>query len=69
MSIAIWIVAGVLAAIFVLAGGMKLTTPRAQLQEKGQCWASDFSDTNCQGAVEGGGDDVVGVSGPGRALT
>ena len=44
MSIAIWIVAGLLAAIFALAGAMKLTTPRAQLQEKGQGWAGDFSD-------------------------
>lgn len=54
MSIAIWIVAGVLAAIFVLAGGMKLTTPRAQLQEKGQGWAGDFSDGTVKliGAVE-----------------
>lgn len=54
MSIAIWIVAGLLAAMFALAGAMKLTTPRPQLQEKGQAWAGDFSDGTVKliGALE-----------------
>lgn len=33
MNIALWIIAAVLAAAFLAAGAMKLTTPRAKLQQ------------------------------------
>ena len=43
MNVALWIVAGVLAAAFLAAGIMKTTQTKEQLAEKGQDWVEDFS--------------------------
>ncbi|KGN34283.1 DoxX family protein [Knoellia sinensis KCTC 19936] len=43
MTIALWIVAGLLAVAFAAAGFMKLTSTPEQLAEKGMGWAQDFS--------------------------
>ena len=42
MNIALWIVQGVLALGFLLAGSMKLTQPREKLVQQ-MDWVSDFS--------------------------
>jgi uncharacterized membrane protein len=42
MNTALWIVAGLLAAIFLLVGTMKLTQPREKLAASGQGWVEDF---------------------------
>lgn len=42
MNIAIWILQGLLAAMFTMAGLMKATTPKEKLAEK-MPWANDFS--------------------------
>ena len=44
MNVILWILAGLLAAAFLLAGLMKLAQPRTKLQESGMGWAEDFSD-------------------------
>ncbi|WP_062521999.1 DoxX family protein [Demequina silvatica] len=44
MLIALWIVNAILALVFAAAGSMKVSTPRATLQEKGMGWTEDFSD-------------------------
>lgn len=53
MNIALWIVAGLLAAAFVAAGGSKVATPRKQLEAK-MPWVADFTDGQVKaiGAVE-----------------
>jgi hypothetical protein len=43
MNTALWIIAAVLAAAFLAAGGMKLITPRAKLQEK-MAWVEGATD-------------------------
>lgn len=48
MNILLWVVAGLLALAFLGAGGMKLATPRAGLQEK-MAWVEDFSDNAVKG--------------------
>lgn len=59
MNIALWVVA-VLALVFVGAGAMKLTQPKAKLVKSGQGWAEDFSD----GAVKViGALEVLGAAG------
>lgn len=46
MNIALWIVAGVLAAVFLTAGAVKLILPKAKLVDApAQGWAEDFSAT------------------------
>src|SRR5271154_2114679 len=46
MNIALWVVQGLLAAIFLLAGGMKALRSRAQLlANKHMGWVDDFSAT------------------------
>ena len=42
MNIALWIVAGVLAAMFLLAGGMKAVTPKEKLTVPME-WAKNWS--------------------------
>jgi len=42
MNIALWIVAGVLAVVFVTAGLLKLTQPKVKLSEN-MAWVEDFS--------------------------
>lgn len=43
MNIALWIIAGILAAAFLAAGGMKLSAPRAKLEEN-MNWVKSASD-------------------------
>src|ERR671916_2094350 len=44
MNLALWIVAGLLAALFLLAGSTKLFIPRKRLAEApGGGWVNDFS--------------------------
>ena len=60
MNTLLWIVAGVLALVFLAVGLMKLTQPRDKLVASGQGWAEDFSD----GAVKGiGALEVLGAIG------
>jgi uncharacterized membrane protein YphA (DoxX/SURF4 family) len=42
MNIAIWIMQGILAVAFAMAGFMKSTTPKSKLEEK-MPWAKDYS--------------------------
>ncbi|QRP49884.1 DoxX family protein [Amycolatopsis sp. FDAARGOS 1241] len=44
MNIALWIAAGIAAAIYLAAGGMKLATPKEKLLENPTMgWVADFS--------------------------
>ncbi|MEA5361101.1 DoxX family protein [Amycolatopsis sp., V23-08] len=61
MNVVLWIVAGVLAALYLGAGGMKLVTPREKLLENPNMgWTADFSATAIKaiGAIE-----IVGAIG------
>lgn len=42
MVVAYWIVAGVLALVYVFAGGTKLVRPKDALASSGMAWAADF---------------------------
>jgi uncharacterized membrane protein YphA (DoxX/SURF4 family) len=46
MNLALWIVASVLAAVFVGSGLMKEVVPKDKLVTAGQGWAQDYSQTN-----------------------
>lgn len=59
MNIALWIVAGLLAVAFAGAGGMKLATPRKQLEPK-MPWVADVSDGQVKGV---GAVEVLGAIG------
>jgi uncharacterized membrane protein YphA (DoxX/SURF4 family) len=43
MNVALWIIAGLLAAVFAAAGLMKLAQPKEKLVASGLGWAEDFS--------------------------
>jgi hypothetical protein len=43
VNIVLWIIAGVLAALFAAAGLMKLTQPKEKLAATGLAWTEDFS--------------------------
>jgi uncharacterized membrane protein YphA (DoxX/SURF4 family) len=43
MNVALWIMAGLLAAVFAAAGLMKLAQPKEKLVASGLGWAEDFS--------------------------
>ena len=43
MNNALWIVAGLLAFVFVMAGFMKVSQPKETLKEKGMGFVDDFS--------------------------
>lgn len=43
MLIASWIVAGLLALVFLGAGGMKLARPKPALASSGMAWVEDFT--------------------------
>ncbi len=59
MNIALWIVQGLLALIFLMAGGMKLMQPTEKMAEK-MAWVEDFS----QGTIRGiGTQKCWGLSG------
>ena len=45
MNIVLWIVQGLLAAMFMMAGFMKLSLPKAELKEKVGSWVEDLSDS------------------------
>ena len=64
MIVAYWIVAGVLALMYLAAGGMKLAQPRQKLQASGMGFVEDFSAPSVKlvGAVE-----VLGALGSERA--
>ncbi len=60
MNVVLWIVAGVLAAVFLASGLMKLAQPRKKIVDSGMGWAADVSD----GAVKGiGALEVLGALG------
>lgn len=46
MNLALWIVAIVLAAVFVGSGLMKQFVPKEKLVASGQGWAADYGSTN-----------------------
>ncbi|GAA2787403.1 DoxX family protein [Saccharopolyspora taberi] len=55
MNIVLWILAGLLAAVFLAAGGMKLAQPKEKLAASpNMAWAEDFSPAMLKviGAVE-----------------
>ena len=55
MDLALWIIAGLLAAVFLLAGASKLLIPYEKLAKApGAGWVNDFSPgfVKCLGAVE-----------------
>ncbi|WP_428849368.1 DoxX family protein [Streptomyces cucumeris] len=54
MNTALWIISGVLALLFVMAGLMKISQPREKLAASGMAWAEDFSlgSVRAIGAVE-----------------
>jgi uncharacterized membrane protein YphA (DoxX/SURF4 family) len=54
MTTALWIIQGLLAAAFLMAGLMKLVKSRADLEAKGMGWVEGFSDGQVKaiGAVE-----------------
>ena len=43
MNIALWIIAGLLAVVFLASGAMKLAQPRQKLAASGMGWAEDFT--------------------------
>lgn len=43
MNVFLWVLAGVLAAVFLAAGAMKLTRTKEQLAGSGQGWVDPFS--------------------------
>jgi uncharacterized membrane protein YphA (DoxX/SURF4 family) len=43
MNIALWVVAGLLAAAFLASGIMKMVQPKEKLAASGMGWAEDFS--------------------------
>lgn len=49
MSTFLWTMAGLLAVVFLAAGTMKLTQPKAKLAAAGQGWVEDFSATTVKG--------------------
>ena len=60
MNIVLWVIAGLLAAVFLGAGLMKLAQPRKRLADSGMGWVEDFGD----GSVKGiGGLEVLGALG------
>jgi uncharacterized membrane protein YphA (DoxX/SURF4 family) len=49
MNIALWVIAGLLALLFLAAGVMKLSQPKEKLATSGLAWTEDLS----AGAVKG----------------
>lgn len=43
MNIVLWIVAGLLAAAFLISGVVKIIQPRQKVIDRGYTWAEDFS--------------------------
>ncbi len=60
MNVVLWIIAGLLALVFLGAGLMKLTQPKDRLAGSGMAWTEDFS----AGVVKGiGALEVLGAIG------
>ncbi len=59
MNIALWIVAGLAAAAFLMAGAMKLMQGK-KVEEKGMAWAKHYSDAGIRGI---GAAEVAGALG------
>ena len=50
MNVVLWIVAGLLAAVYLAAGGMKVATPREKLlANPNTAWTADYSDADVKG--------------------
>lgn len=49
MSIALWIIAGLLGLAFIAVGLMKLTQPKEKLTGMGLAWTEDFSPNQVKG--------------------
>lgn len=64
MKKAVWILQGLLAVVFLMAGGTKLSSTRAELVANGMGWAQDFSDSSVTliGAAEVAG--AIGLVAP-----
>ncbi|MEU5264247.1 DoxX family protein [Amycolatopsis sp. NPDC021455] len=61
MNVVLWVVSGLLAAVYLAAGGMKLSTPRKKLLENPNMgWAGDFPDAAVKGI---GAVEVLGALG------
>ena len=60
MNIALWIVQGLLAAVFLMAGIMKTTQPKAALAEKGMLFVEEVSPTTVRLI---GGLEILGALG------
>lgn len=54
MTIALWILNGLLALAFIAAGAMKVARPKSALVASGMAWADDFADPTVKliGAAE-----------------
>ena len=59
MNTALWIVQGILALMFLMAGAMKLMKPKEEMAEK-MAWVEDFSQTQIRGI---GALEVLGALG------
>jgi uncharacterized membrane protein YphA (DoxX/SURF4 family) len=61
VNVVLWVVAGLLAALYLAAGGMKLVTPREKLLENPNMgWTADFSDAGVKGI---GAVEILGAIG------
>jgi hypothetical protein len=61
VNVVLWVVAGLLAALYLAAGGMKLATPREKLLENPNMgWTADFSDAGVKGI---GAVEILGAIG------
>lgn len=61
MNVVLWIAAGLLAALYLGAGGMKLATPREKLLENPRMgWTADFSEAALKGI---GAVEILGALG------
>jgi len=50
VNVVLWIVAGLLAAVYLAAGGMKVATPREKLlANPNTAWTADYSDADVKG--------------------
>jgi uncharacterized membrane protein YphA (DoxX/SURF4 family) len=49
METAIWIAQGLLAAVLLMAGSMKLAQPKERLAASGQAWVEDFDAQQIKG--------------------
>jgi uncharacterized membrane protein YphA (DoxX/SURF4 family) len=49
METAIWIAQGLLAAVLLMAGSMKLAQPKERLAASGQAWVEDFDARQVKG--------------------